>query len=142
MLLVRPPCLVRTLAILHLTLRLATVDKRLTTEIARELEHIRDELSNFPFIERAWHGLGEGEANTGNAAGGQADIVPGSAGAEVYNDILVLARRTVACTASAPGTGHLDTPRSIKLVGEPLVVQRHHRFHAAGQHDRLDGATR
>lgn len=64
---------------------LADTTARLTPEVRRELERVKDELETFPFIERTWNWL-EGP-KTGNAAGGAADIVAGSAGAQVYHDV-------------------------------------------------------
>lgn len=69
----------------------AIVDARLTPEVHRELAHILDELETFPFVERTWHWLGATEGKTGNAAGGDAEILAGGAGAAVYHDILALA---------------------------------------------------
>jgi len=60
---------------------------RLTPDVTRELERIRDELSTFPFVERTWNWITTGP-KTGTAAGGAADIVAGAAGASVYHDVL------------------------------------------------------
>ena len=62
---------------------------RITPEVHRELERIADELSTFGFTPRTWTWL-EGP-KTGSAAGGAAEIVAGSAGAEVYHDIIAYA---------------------------------------------------
>ena len=61
---------------------------RLTPEVERELRRIVDEMETFPYEERTWHWLGPTEKLTGNAAGGHANIIPGSGGASVYGDIL------------------------------------------------------
>jgi hypothetical protein len=62
--------------------------KRLKPEVRREVERIVEELAAFPFVEKSWSWLGAGEGKTGNAAGGDANIVGGAAGAPVYNDVL------------------------------------------------------
>lgn len=60
---------------------------RVTPAVRQELQRILDEMETFPFTERTWSWLGPGEGKTGNAAGGDANIVPGSAGAKVYDDV-------------------------------------------------------
>lgn len=65
---------------------------RLTPAVRLELERIKDELSTFPYTARTWTWLDpHAGPKSGNAAGGNADIVAGSAGAKVYDDIKYLA---------------------------------------------------
>lgn len=59
--------------------------QRLTPEVLREIERIRDEMSTFPFNERTWNEVGD---KGGNAGGGDFDMVGGRGGASVYGDIL------------------------------------------------------
>lgn len=66
----------------------ASTEARLTPAVERELARILEELVTYPYTEKTWNWLGPGDKNTGNAAGGKADIVAASGGAKVYNDIL------------------------------------------------------
>ena len=59
--------------------------ERFTPEVLRQLQRIYDEMDNFRYVGRTWT---EAPRKTGNAAGGDYDIVAGAAGAPVYNDIL------------------------------------------------------
>jgi GNAT superfamily N-acetyltransferase len=60
---------------------------RLTDPVRAELTRIADELNEFPFTPRSWSWLETGP-KTGNAGGGDANIVAGAAGAAVYDDVL------------------------------------------------------
>jgi GNAT superfamily N-acetyltransferase len=97
---------------------------RFTPEIVRELERIYDELSSFPYIPRSWTWLAETEENTGNAAGGKANIVAGAAGAEVYHDILSfspVARVTQGRRKGLPAREASGTRRKVqRIVRETL----------------------
>lgn len=70
---------------------------RFTEETRRELARIVDELDANPFVGRTWHWLDNPESadyergKRGNAAGGNAIITAGNAGAEVYHDIIAYA---------------------------------------------------
>lgn len=59
----------------------------LTPDLNRELRRMAEEMENLPFTARTWNWLESG-GKTGNAAGGEADVVAGSAGARVYRDIV------------------------------------------------------
>ncbi|HMJ04573.1 MAG TPA: hypothetical protein VK506_16645, partial [Conexibacter sp.] len=74
---------------------------RLTPEVNTALQWILDELENFPFVERTWNFV-EGQ-KTGNAAGGDADIVAGSAGTPVYDDVLYFAPVNKNTKTGEPG---------------------------------------
>ena len=57
-------------------------------QIQREVRRIAAELETFPFIEHTWNDLSHETGVRGNAAGGHMQLVPGSGGAPVYQDIL------------------------------------------------------
>lgn len=64
---------------------------RLTPEVTRELERIRDELHEFTFTPHSWHWIPQEENGwNGNAAGGHANVTSGAAGAPVYDDVLTM----------------------------------------------------
>lgn len=76
----------------------------------REVHRILAEMENLPFTPRTWNWR-EGEVGLrGNAAGGHADIVPGSAGAPVYDDIL----------QAAPGTSNMTRGEVIRNIRSML----------------------
>lgn len=82
---------------------------RFTTEVTRELDRIAEELAEFPFVERTWHWIDPNDTSWGNAAGGQAQVTGGAAGAPVYDDILDFAplnrgRGRQALAATVRGT--------------------------------------
>ncbi len=58
---------------------------RLTPAVRSELARIAEELNQFPFVGRTWTWRDDKD---GNAAGGNAEIVAGAAGAPVYDDVL------------------------------------------------------
>lgn len=53
-----------------------------------ELRRIKAEMDSLPFVKRTWNDLSGEVGKRGNAAGGDAQIVPGAAGAVVYTDIM------------------------------------------------------
>jgi hypothetical protein len=58
---------------------------------AKELEALRGihaEMDSLPFVKRTWNDRSADVGKRGNAAGGDAEIVGGAAGASVYDDIL------------------------------------------------------
>jgi hypothetical protein len=110
-----------------------------TTNELLEMQRIKAELENLPFVKRTWNAAPK---KSGNAAGGDADIVAGAAGAPVYSDIL----------AEAPGVSSMtrgevfDSIRSALETGKftnaakgALEVARKR---IAGQFTGADGVSR
>jgi hypothetical protein len=92
---------------------------RLTPDVTRELQRMQDELHELTFQSRTWTFLGANDRKTGNAAGGNADIVAGGAGAPVYSDVLDFS----PLSKSNKGEGAAKSVRGTRAAVESAIAK-------------------